>query len=67
MGNSFVLLLIHRNLPKAISPWGNRSHAKRCLTVGNSHLPMGKTATATPPINKNPKWLSQSPGLESEI
>ena len=39
---------IHGNFPEAISPGGNRSHTKGCFPVGNSHLFMGKTATAVP-------------------
>ena len=34
----------------APSLWENRSHTKSCYPVGNSHLPMGKTASVIPPV-----------------
>ena len=50
---------IYGNFPEAISPWGNRSHTNSCFPMGNSHLPMGKSASVTAPITHDDEfWLS---------
>ena len=49
MGNSFVLFDVTMEIsPRQFHRGGNRSHTKGCFPVGNSHLFMGKTATAVP-------------------
>ena len=41
---------IRENFSEANSPWGNRTHTKRCFPMGNSHLPNGKMASVATPI-----------------
>ena len=52
MGNSFVLFYLRYpwKFPEANSLWENQSHTKSCHPVGNSHLPMGKTASVILPV-----------------
>ena len=40
---------IHGNFPRQIH-FGKISHTKSCHPMGNSHLPMGKTASVIPPV-----------------
>ena len=49
---TFVLFYLRYpwKFPEANSLWENRSHTKSCYPVGNSHLPMGKTASVIPPV-----------------